>query len=119
MAPQKQDASPCPAGEWGLKKPLIPPARGLGLPKDPRGHGEVLSALLAVLGRAEAARYAQTPPVAQRLDVGTARHIWGVSCPPGRRKPAGVVFFSQEQKDFSGLRPWISHHERMCGSEVS
>lgn len=77
-------------GECGLETPLIPPTMGLGLRGNPRGHREKLPAVLALLGRANAAGCARTPPVGQRLRMGTSRHIWAVCYPPGDRKPAAA-----------------------------
>lgn len=71
-------------------------ARGLRLLKIPRGHMEDHR----WEREADAAHQAQIPPVPQRLDKRTRRHLWAMGHPPGGRKPAGAVSFSQEQKDF-------------------
>lgn len=88
--PSEIGCSPHHTGECGLETPLIPPTMGLGLREDPRGHREKLPAVFAPLGRAKAASCAWTPPVGQRLGMGTSRHIWAVCYPPGDRKPAAA-----------------------------
>lgn len=65
----------------------------LGSLSIPRGHKEKLSALLVTPGRAEADGCAQTPLVAQNLEMGMTRHIWAVCYSLGDRRPSESKFF--------------------------